>query len=582
MLKLNILVFFVTSILMLTTCVAQDASSFKDLETQFGEVRQSIAKAESMELLLEAFEQLFPVRMKIEEALKGNTWEKDYFKGSSLEGASAEQINTRRERFTKTTWDNRVAFAGFLRQSNECSKAIEQLEIVLRESKDAYGPDYYLAFQMAASLRMTTWQQKASESDVAQLRKTRAAQKEAVQLLRKQSYKNAVEKLKTVLLELESLGLDDSIVYGQSLNNIAEGYLGLNQFENAQDMFERAIKLNDEIFKKKDRINPNVRCSYAGCFLKQKQHGRAIELLEEADQLYQAIVPVPSFDRAVALCMKGESMQALKDYENATRVNFEAIDILTAINEKRLFGPLEESVNECYEAMNKVKEPPAAMAASALSIGKRIFGDTGYLKTTDWLLTIAKIKHGQQKLDDSKAIYKKAEVLYRSVPEYQTKKGYEECVVRLRNAHASDEEWRQAAKYAEKAVQCALLNYGKDHVTYGRALASAGMLNSRNENHDAAEKLLAEAIKIVLPIRYPGAVGKKEYVNVLLVRAINLQNAKRWGEAIPIFKNLDELTVQDSSIDKITRTAIVKGLTESYRATNQSDLADQYSEQIAD
>ena len=86
----------------------------------------------------------------------------------------------------------------------------------------------------------------------------------------------------------------------------------------------------------------------------------------------------------------------------------------------------------------------------------------------------------------------------------------------------------------------------------------------------------------MIPIRFPQAVGKREWVNALFFRANNFQKAKRWEEAIPIWKKLDELTKQDNSVNEKLRTEITQGLVDSYRSTDRADLADKYSEELSD
>ena len=101
-------------------------------------------------------------------------------------------------------------------------------------------------------------------------------------------------------------------------------------------------------------------------------------------------------------------------------------------------------------------------------------------------------------------------------------------------------------------------------------------MHGHNEDFDKAEKSFDLAQKIL----QTHIAGTREHINLLLARATNLQQAKRWEEAIPIWKKLDTLTVEDDSIEKPFRTAIIEGLVESYTATNQPELAEQYSTEL--
>ena len=597
MIRFGVLACLGMSLVLHATCAAQEVSLLKKLEIRLAAANQHFRQEKlliakqlddkssqqlvSFDSFDQAIEQVISVRVEIEAAIISRSSEPGILKGSSLQGASPKQIRDWLRSFTDTTWSTRKSFADHLIRTGQVNKAVCQLETTLEGIEATLGLDHVIAINVAPKLKMAKWLQNASESEVKQFQKIEAEKSEALQLLVAERPQESADKWTLVLQQLESLGLTDSYVYAESLANGAEALLMLKDLENAQKMFERAIKKNDVVFKKKCLVNANLRRSYSTTFQQRKKYAQAIAVLDETDKLYQALDPEPTLDRAIAIHMKGKNFQFLKDYEQATRLYFEAVDMLVVANENRLFGTLEKSIGESFDAMIDPAGAPADMAGNAVETGKRIFADSNPIKTIDWLLTIAKIKRGQNKPAQSAAIYEKTEAFFHRVPDYKKQKSYASCVIELCEINVSNKEWDVAAKYADLAVESTSAIFGSRHLVHGRTLISAGKCHSANANYDKAERCLAEGLKIVVPIFYP-AVGKKEWLAALRARAANLQAAKRWEEAIPIWKRLDTLPVEDKSVEQPFRKAIVQGLIESYRSTDRLDLAGQHAAELSE
>ena len=252
---------FVASIfLTFSMCFAQEESHFRKLELQLVEANQRLKqerllldkrldgqldktgqRLESNESIDLAIEKTIALRAKMEEALASYDSDRDVVKGSSLERYSPEQMKEARKKFTTETWNIRISFAEQLRKSSQFGKAIEQLETTLGEMEAIYGPDHSFPVNLAPRLKTEKWLYAASESELELFRKTVADRKEAGKLFREKSYLKAVEKWKTALQDLESLGFTDSVAYGESLANIAEAYLNLDKVEMSQNMFKLSL-----------------------------------------------------------------------------------------------------------------------------------------------------------------------------------------------------------------------------------------------------------------------------------------------------------------------------------------------------
>ncbi|MDB4778387.1 tetratricopeptide repeat protein [bacterium] len=506
---------------------------------------------------------------------KGNP---EFLLGSALEESKDDLITNALRNLQQSSLQKSFELSRMLQTAKRYPETVPVLESVVGSSEALYGKDHVRSLEYNIKLRVAQWLNQAEESQRAKWHGAIEAKARAMQAFRSQDFAGASSAFQQGIDLLEEIGQRESMAYGEALANYAELLSANGKLDEAETLFVKAIEVNDQLFAKNGSVNANMRRSFSELFRRQGQHERALEVLDEADEIYLATGSENSLDRAISLYLKGLNLHFLHKNDLATTTFMDTIGTLKEIGEGNnpLVPALEQAVYQSYQAVTDVTEPPASVATQAVEIAQSMFGDE-HSENINWLNVIAKTKKSIGELENSLAIYQQVKLLLERTAEFEKQVSFVNCLSEMAGLEYRLGKMDQAILLAERATELAEAISGTESMFYANRAQNLSTFYAINGDQEKAEAIF----KVLLPyLKKVMGESNVEYLRVLNDRAENFARSEQWQAAIQQWIEIKQLQQGNNQVPKGDCVRILESLQMAYEKTGNEEAENGIKEEL--
>ncbi len=427
-------------------------------------------------------------------------------------------------------------------------------------------------------LRVAQWLNQAEETQRAKWHEAIEAKARAMQAFQSQDFAGASNAFQHAIELLEEIGQLKSMAYGEALANYAELLSANGKLDEAETLFVKAIDVNDRLFAKNGSVNANMRRSFSELFRRQGQHKKALEILNEADEIYLATGNEKSLDRAISFYFKGLNLHFLHEDVLATAIFMDSIGTLEEIGQGNnpLVPALEQAAYQSYQAINDVTEPPASVATKAVEIAQSMFGQE-LSESIDWLRVIAKIKKSVGELENSLAIYQQVKSLLERNVGFEKQVSFVNCLSEMAGLEYLLGRMDQAIVLAEQATKVAEAISGTESMLYANRAQNLSTFYAINGDQEKAEAIF----KVLLPyLKKVMGESNVEYLRVLNDRAENFGRSEQWPAAIQQWIEVKQLQQGNNQVPKGDYRRTLESLQMAYKKTGNKNAENIIKEEL--
>lgn len=582
----GIMAAFVCAVVIITGMVVVPASAHAQVDTETQGLQQLLVKAAQSDNELKQaadVEQQILLQQQVidcyDSAITGlNEGKPGFLTGSALQGADAEAITESTNNLQRHSVRKSFELSQLLQNAKRYSESVAVLESVVDRSVLLFGEGHVRSLEYKIKLRVAKWLDKADETQRAKWGLVLAAKARAMQAFRSQDFAGASSAFQEAIDGLEEIGLQQSMAYGEALANFAELLSIHGKLDEAEALFVKAIQVNDKLFAKNGAVNANMRRSYSELLRRQNKHESALELLDEADEIYRATGNEKSLDRAISFYLKGQNLQFLKKDGLATTTFMDSIRMLkeTGQSNSQLVPALEQAVYQSYQALNDVNEPAVAVAAKAVEIAQSVFGDESP-ECINWLVLIAKTKKSTKELENALAIYQQARTLLEMKAGFEQRVSYVTCLSEMAGLEYLLGKMDRAIDLAERATKLAEAISGTESMLYASRAQNLSTFYGINGDQEKAEAIYTELLPYLKKVLGESNV---EYLRVLNDRAENFARSEQWQAAIQQWIELKQLQEGNSQVPQGDYVRTMESLQTAYEKTGNKDAANQIKEEL--
>jgi tetratricopeptide (TPR) repeat protein len=169
-------------------------------------------------------------------------------------------------------------------------------------------------------------------------------------------YERNDDREKSVNAYLKAVQLCESIGMRTRLSwhylNVGIGYIALNDQENAEAYFQKAIDVADDT---SEQARAGAYANLGYCYYEKRKYDEALELFEKAEQLYKALAEDDYYNFSIIEAWRGRLFAELHKTERATQHYIKALDYAEKIEDFKQLAGVSREFASLYEEQEDYK-----------------------------------------------------------------------------------------------------------------------------------------------------------------------------------------------------------------------------------
>lgn len=463
------------------------------------------------------------------------------------EFADSSELSVDEAKSLKEQFRNDGFFLVGLQEKTHNHQAVaDTRHYLLSLTRDLFGDEHLKSIEAQIELDQVQWLAKADESQLQTWQSSREKFRLGNQAIGEQRWSDGVEQLNESKALLESLNLQVTLAYGETVANLAEAYKGAKDFENAIPTFELALELNDRLLQKKSSTNVSMRVSFGQVFQATGDGKRLEQLLDEASEIFSDAGPATRLQDAVLIHNIADQFSRIDQRQKAIAAFEDCFRLTARLAEQNLTLALQvlNSLHSQFSQLGAYANAAVVRRQMIGLIGNRPDADQATL--AQWWIDAATAESKAGNKDKAKQGLTAADAIITRLE----KGDPSEAVVRLIKSYAQAlfgiGEIDPALEQIQLSVEMAKKLKGTEDMLYLSCLQNQAVLLGRAQRYQRAEDLMAELIPIL-----EKQLGEehREFHLILRDRAFFLQADKRWSDAAKVWQQLVELLEATKSTD---------------------------------